>query len=107
MIRIKPGVELNNLSPQMVVALLVVASVFRESFKKDCIITSGSDGDHTTIVHYIGQALDFRVLHLEPSERLQVRRLVEDALGGEGSQYDVVLKKYGTGDCLHVEFDPR
>lgn len=107
MLQIKPGVDLSNLSPQMGIAAQVVRDVYREIFKSDCVITSGRDGKHLTVIHYLGQALDFRVNNLAPADRGRVKGEVKRALGGERSQYDVVLKEHAESPCLHVEFDPR
>jgi hypothetical protein len=102
-ISVKPGVTLGNLVPQMTLAAQVVASVYA-SHDRDCVITSGDDGEHTTIVHYVGCALDFRTTHLtQAGEAKIIQREIQAALG---SQFDVVLKVHPS-PCLHVEYDPR
>ena len=100
MIQLKRGIDLANLTPQMALAATVVASIYREDFKANLVVTSGRDGDHTHLPHYLGYALDFRTRHLVPGDRACVQGRVQSALG---DQYDVILED----DHLHVEFDPR
>ncbi|HUW12296.1 MAG TPA: hypothetical protein VM537_21400 [Anaerolineae bacterium] len=102
MIRIKPGVDLSNLQPQMLLAILVVASIYREEFKSDLTITSGRDGKHRHVLHYVGQAVDFRTRDLILSDQERIEGLATAALG---DQYDAIHEI--NPDHLHVEFDPR
>ena len=105
MISIKPGVDLTGLSGELAAAIPIVAAVFLEEFKSDCVITSGRDGKHRHITHYLGYALDFRTRHLLATDRCRVEGLVQKALGGAEGQYDVILED--GPDHLHVELDPR
>ena len=100
MIRIEKGVDICNLSPQMAVAVAVLQSAFRETLSAALTITSGRDGNHRHVLHYVGQALDFRIHNLTTSDMDRVEGLCQGLLG---EQYDVVLEN----DHLHVEFDPR
>jgi hypothetical protein len=66
MLRVKPGVSLSKLVPQMVLAAVVVDQEYAK-LGVDCWITSGDDGEHRTgSLHYVGKALDFRTRHIEP-----------------------------------------
>jgi hypothetical protein len=111
MLRLKAGVSLQGLTPQMVLATMVVESAITGHTGEDTIITSGNDGDHcrpcpdgaAQSKHDTGAALDFRTKHLGGRQRA-VRDDVVVALGPE---FDVVLESMGTpNEHLHVEYDP-
>ena len=102
MIYIKPGVDISNIQPQMVMATLILHAIYREQFKSDLTITSGRDGKHRHVLHYVGQALDFRIRNLIASDQERVEGLATEALG---DQYDAI-REVNPGH-LHVEFDPR
>ena len=103
MIYIKPGVDLSNIQPQMVIATLILHAIYREEFKSDLTITSGRDGKHRHVLHYVGFALDFRTRDLILSDQERVEGLATEALGG---QFDAI-HEITVGQHLHVEFDPR
>jgi hypothetical protein len=93
-------VDLSNLQPQMVVALLVVEGVFGH-FGYEAIITSGRDGKHRAgSLHYLGRALDFRTRHVISHHKTQI---VDSLAARLGPDYDVVLEE----THLHVEYDPK
>ena len=102
--RIKPGVSLANLTPQMALAALVVDSVFRRG-GYDATITSGSDGDHkglpvvgdTRDPHYTGKAFDIRTSDLKPEEIPTVIQALQVCLGPEF----VVIRE---ADHLHLQW---
>jgi hypothetical protein len=99
MVRLKPGVEVRGLKPEMALAALIVAGVY-SSEGHDCTITSGRDGQHMRgSRHYWGHALDFRTRNVPNEKRPALAEAVREALGGE---FDVVLES----THLHVEFDP-
>jgi len=99
MIRIKQGVDLRGLSPQMALAAAVARDVYEEA-RCNCVVTSGCDGTHMEgSKHYTGEALDFRTLGIAKHFVAQIAAGVRAALG---AQFDVVLE----ADHLHVEFDP-
>ena len=102
MIRFKPGVRLDDLSPQMVAAMLVVDAIYAKHDVTDCVITSGSDGTHSaTSLHYRGgRALDFRTRTIPLLHRNAVAQEIGVSLG---ENYDVVLER----DHLHCEYDPK
>ena len=98
--RLKPGVKLVGLTPQMFLAAVVVERALFE-FDLEAVITSGSEGRHIdTSLHYSGNALDFRTYKLTPGEAMSFANDVKDRLGRD---FDVVLEK----DHLHVEYDPK
>lgn len=98
--RLKPGVLLAHLTPQMVLAAVVVNQVYHERGLL-CTITSGSDGTHSAnSLHYSGNALDFRTRDVIHSDRAILAAEIKARLG---ENYDVVLES----DHLHVEHDPK
>jgi hypothetical protein len=102
--RIKPGVSLANLQPQMALAALVVDSVFRRG-GYDAMITSGSDGTHngqpvigdTRDPHYMGKALDFRVSDIKPEDLPHIVNGLQVCLSSEF----VLLQE---ADHLHLQY---
>lgn len=117
MLKIKPGVSLKNLTPQMTLAARIIEGVYTQ-YDTECWITSGNDGIHMEgSKHYRGEALDFRTKNIGKSwytpEDTRERKLalVEDiklALGGQMREFDVLLEGLGTdNEHLHVEYDPK
>jgi hypothetical protein len=107
----KQGVEFHDLSPQMVLAHIIVVSVFTRR-ALDCIITSGSDGVHgNKSLHYAGNALDYRTRHMTETEAIEVHAEIRKQLPKD---YDVinhprkivnnVVEHPGS---LHIEYQPR
>jgi hypothetical protein len=94
----KPGVNLNGLRSEMVVALLIADGVFG---KHGVIVTSATDGKHGRgSLHYVGLAVDLRTRHLPQGVAAHLKGKLAEALG---PQYDVVLEK----THLHVEYQPK
>lgn len=101
MVSLKPGVTVRGASPEIAIAITIVASVF-EMYKADCIITSLTDGVHGRASrHYSGAAVDFRTRHVSKVDLKDIVRVIEDALGPD--DFDVLLEQ----THLHVEFDPK
>ena len=99
--RIKTGVDVTGLRPEMVPALLAAYGIRAVLLGGDLVLTSAREGDHRSgSRHFVGLALDFRTRDLLPRERSRFASELRAALG---DQYDVLLE----GDHLHVEFDPR
>lgn len=97
----KESVRIDVLSPQLVLGLIAIHSVF-ESHGYDCILTSVSDGAHRSgSRHYDGNACDLRIRHI--SSGSHVTDLVDDLRRVLGSNFDVVLEV----DHIHVEYDPK
>lgn len=102
--RVKTGVRVHGLRPEMVIVLLVAFQLFELQRGVDTVITSGIDGVHSWgSLHYNGLALDFRTKHIADAKA--VARDMGDALGAD---YDVVLEGEGTpNEHIHVEFQPK
>ena len=110
MIRLKPGVRLKELQPQMALAAHVVDGVFYDFSILECWITSANDGRHSpTSLHYrdgLCRALDFRTHQTDLDGReVALRNEVKARLGDD---FDVVLEDVGgPNEHLHVEYDPK
>lgn len=103
--KLKLGVLLKDLTPQMVLAAIVIYDAFWKH-SAECIITSANDSGHSaTSWHYKGRALDFRTKHVYEGYKAI---LVTDIKSDLGPNFDVVLEGLGTdNEHLHVEYDPK
>jgi hypothetical protein len=100
MIALKPGVMLCGLKAEMAIGLSVVASCYEE-FNRKCIVTSGTEGVHSSgSHHYMGLALDFRTRHLSLTETSLIANLCKECLT---DQFDVITES----THLHVEYNPE
>ena len=107
MLRLKQGVRLANLQPQVVLALQVAEGVYRDVAGVDCWMTSGNDGQHRRgSLHFSGNAADLRV-HNIPGDTVarEVASTLREALGED---FDVVLEALGTMNAhIHLEYQPK
>ena len=104
--KLKPGVKLTDLQPQIVLAMMVTEEVFAE-FGVPLVVTSCNDGKHSpTSWHYKGRAFDARTKYEAVDGKEQaLRDAVKEALGAD---FDVVMEAVGTdNEHLHLEWDPR
>jgi hypothetical protein len=100
MLRLKKGVSLNGVQPEMSVGLSIVVNTYHR-LGHDCTVTSCTDGVHSSgSLHYVGLAMDFRTRDVPEGKRSQLRGAVASSLGDD---FDVILEK----THLHVEFDPK
>jgi hypothetical protein len=104
--KLKEGVRLTDLAPQMVLCALVVEEVFAE-FGIPCVVTSANDSKHgASSWHYRGRALDFRTKYEAVNGREQILR--DETKKALGQDFDVVIEAVGTdNEHLHVEWDPK
>lgn len=104
--KLKPGVRLADLCPQMVMAALVIDGIYAKR-GMECVVTSANDSKHgANSWHYKGRALDFRT-HYERlnGQEQALRDEIKEALGQD---FDVVMEAVGTpNEHLHVEYDPK
>ena len=98
--RLKNGVSLVGLQPEMGLASQVVSSVYY-GMGYDCIITSGTEqgAQHMeNSLHWKGLALDFRIRHLP---KYLLTELADKLTAALGSEFDVILHN----SHIHVEHD--
>lgn len=98
--KIKPGVDLRKVSPQICIACVIANEIY-EKHNKYLVITSISDGQHKTdSLHYTGFAADFRTNYFTREEIIQVVQELQLSLG---DQFDILHEI----DHIHLEFDPK
>lgn len=98
--KLKEGVKLNGLQPQIVLAMQIVNSIYNKNLH-ELVITSVSDGLHKQdSKHYQGMGFDCRTKEIKGRRSLDILNDCRDALGDD---FDVILEK----DHLHVEYDPK
>lgn len=107
-LRLKPGVRLANLQPQILLALQVAEGVYAEE-GVDCWVTSVNDGSHGYgSLHFSGNAVDLRVHNLPDDETARrVATEIKERLA-QGVEFDVVAEGLGTVNAhIHIEYQPK
>lgn len=105
--RLKPGVKLDELTPQIVLAACIVRDCYKEvDPEASCTITSANDSRHSDrSLHYHGKGLDFRTHDVRFTLKRVLLRRIQESLGNE---FDVLLEGEGTAnEHIHVEWDPK
>lgn len=112
--RLKEGVSLANIVPQIVFAAFVADECYKRR-GLECVITSANDSKHSAhSLHHskIGKytdgmcrAIDLRTHYVElNSFEIQLVNELKDRLGPD---FDVVLEGVGTPqEHVHIEWDP-
>ena len=104
--KIKDGVSVSGLRPEMLLAFDVANEVYEALGVEFCVLTAGVDGEHGRgSLHYVGLAIDTRTRDFpnggNNSDLIDVAvKLIQDRLG---KQYDVVRES----NHLHIEFQPK
>jgi len=97
--KLKKGVKLTGLQPQILVAIIVADSVY-QSKGVELIITSGNDSKHSVnSLHYKGLAVDLRTRYFTQDVAMAVTKEIAENLGNE---FDVLFEK----NHIHIEYDP-
>ena len=100
MLKLKPGVAVGHIAPEVVLALGPATDIYDEH-GLDLVVTSVCDGAHSmTSLHYIGHAVDLRTRGIPAASVTAIVQKLGDALGAE---YDVVLEP----DHIHLEWQPK
>ncbi len=98
--KIKPGVRILGIRPEILLALMIAESLFNKE-NVELVITAAIDGKHSRAsLHYTGAAVDLRIRHLPLGG---AEKIYGDLISALGSDYDVVLEK----SHIHVEFQPK
>ena len=109
MIKIKPGVTLHVMTPQIVLALGVADEVYK-MFGQDCWITSINDGVHlgapvwgdSLNPHMLGKAVDLRTQNIPAERRGALYHYLKDALG---SSFVCLFEHQGLPqEHIHIQF---
>ena len=104
--KIKATVDLRLLTPQMVLAAMIVEGVYeRQQQACSTTITSANDSKHgTDSLHYQGCALDFRTKDFI-GDKTALLTAVRESLG---AQFDCLIEDLGLdNEHLHIEWDPK
>lgn len=107
MLGFKAGIKLANVTPQIVLALMVAERVYETIGGTDLIITSVNDGEHKVgSLHGKGQAVDLRTQNIpDPKKRNEVYKFLRSALTPD---YDVLWEFQGKdNEHIHIEWDPK
>lgn len=98
--QLKQTVKLQKLNPQIIIAMMVMDSVYSEH-GKDLVITAINDGQHMQgSKHYTGDAFDARTKYFTDQERKAVFVEIRERLPID---FDIVDEV----DHFHVEYDPK
>lgn len=89
-VEIKPGVDVTNLSPE-IIDIVPVAKLIWISLGQELVITSGRDGSHKKKSrHYTGEALDFRTRYFTKAETEYAAERLQKRVG---NRYFVLVEK--------------
>lgn len=109
--RLKPGVSIPpTLHPALLLALMVIDDVYRQTPYGAAIITSLGDGKHMEgSLHARGRAADIRSRNITEgrgvNETKRIFGVIKDTLG---PSYDCLLEDLGgENEHIHVEYDPK
>ncbi len=97
--KIKAGVDILGMKPELLLGIMIVNEVFSES-GYDLVLTSGVEGKHKNKSrHYSGFGVDFRNRHIPMEFRQVLTQMVKNALG---TDFDFVAEH----NHWHLEYDP-
>jgi len=102
-LRLKPGVRLGGLCPEIAVAMVVVSGVFADE-GEDAVVTSASDGVHSRrSFHYSGSAFDCRIRHIPDTggKWEWITKKIQQSLG---TDFEVLLERKNAH--IHIEYQP-
>jgi len=99
-VKLKDGVRIAGIRPEMTVAMMVVDAVYRKH-DRELVVTSAVEGAHSkTSRHYLGMAIDCRTFFFDQSKIPQIMREIQNALGDD---FYVEFE----GDHFHIQFSPK
>jgi len=98
--RIKPGVRIAGLRPEMILCLHICDEVYK-TYGYLMTITSAVDSKHGSgSLHFVGAAVDLRTRDLSANHTSVIKTEMDEALGDD---FDVVLEH----NHFHIEFQPK
>lgn len=108
MIRLKYGVKLDLLKPQMALAVNIAYSHYQNFGAGTMTVTSVSDPPHSPLsLHFSGRAVDLRLNNLSGIPVADRPRLVALIAAALGVEFDVLHEYVGTtSEHAHIEWDP-
>ena len=108
LLRIKSGANLVGVQAQVLAVLVGTVLPVMQGCGVDCIVTSGTDGNHRRhSEHYQGNAVDLRARHIPSLEiKMSIVSSVKDALNEEFLfQYEPSIPDKRT-EHFHLEWRP-
>lgn len=98
--KIKPGVIVDGIHPQMLRASAIVDEIYKEFGQHDVTMTSCKDGKHKAdSLHYEGRACDYRKKDVTAGQYVLILHAIRQKL--EPLQYDVIDEE----THLHIEYE--
>ena len=99
--KLKEGIKLNGVKPELLLAIFTAERIWL-NFGLELVVTEVTGGKHGRgSLHYAGLACDLRTRYFkDEDEKLEVKNLLAEALG---ENYDVILEP----THIHVEFQPK
>ena len=98
-LRIKKGVRILGMKPEILFAVMIAEGVFAE-YGAGCVITEGTEGKHSPHTHHRkGLAVGFRTRMIPAELHKELADKLAKALGDE---FQVELHT----THIHVEYDP-
>ena len=106
MIRLKEGVRVHGIQPEIVFAIAVARDVWLRHSADELVVTSVIDGKHARpSFHYSGSAVDFRIHNVPQVYRAAAVIELKERLGPD---YEVIHESVGEpNEHVHVHFRPR
>ena len=100
MIKLKSGVSISGIQPEMVLALCIIERILL-TYSVETVVTSAVDSKHGRgSLHFVGFAIDLRTRDMKPEKLAPVTLELQEALGDE---FDVVLES----NHFHIEYQPK
>jgi len=104
LIKLKAGVDMKGIQPELTLALVIVDQVFEDNGIFDTVITSMKDGTHKPgSWHYSGWAADLRSKHIGALTQKNI--ILEKMKQVLGAQWEVFLE-YPNGNNEHYHIEP-
>jgi hypothetical protein len=102
-LRVKPGVDIRGISPEISMGINVLNSVLMK-YGAECMITACRDGNHMNeSKHYIGDAVDIRLASRWVTTSNVDIVVLNETRANLGDQFDLILEE----NHFHLEFDPK
>lgn len=101
--RLKPGVRMRTVLPQLVIGMMVLDAVYKNVTGADMVVTSITDGQHSSkSQHWLGGAFDSRT-KLANIPRDTAEQIAAESRAQLGPDWDIVVED----DHIHSEYDPK
>lgn len=106
MLRLKEGVTLTGIRPELLIGMIVAEGVYRY-YSYELVVTCVTDGKHSRqSLHYSGCAVDLRTWDIPKAVCTSIVDKLNFCLGQD---YDVILELQDGGNPshIHIEYQPK